>query len=134
MTTIWSKIALSISAAAVLTLTPQALAERPASNTELSEMAEKASTPAEHARVARSYLVQSREMTAKADKLLREVEKSKANKSSMEAKWPAMVVNARERKEQLAAQLRRGAEESYQLAVHHSNLAGQSIDQIAALD
>ena len=127
---------LSMTLAAALALVPGAFASDGVRNAnELSQMAKNATTPADHARVARGYLTHAKSLDEKAGKLEREVEASKAGpKSAMETKWPAMVTASRDRKEQLAMQARRAAQESQRLAEHHSKLSGQSIDQIAALD
>ena len=127
---------LSITLAAALALVPGAFASERARNAhDIAEMAKSATTPADHARVARGYLEHARSLDAKADKLERDVEAAKSGpKSAMEAKWPAMVTGSRDRKERLAMQTRRAAQEAQRLAEHHSKLAGRSLEQIAALD
>jgi hypothetical protein len=114
--------------AAALTLVPGALAgERVPEAKEIGQMAKNAATPADHAKVAQSYAAHANNLDAKAARIEREIEASKpAPKSAMETKWPAMVVNARERKERLAMQARRAAEESRRLAGGTSCQAGRT--------
>jgi hypothetical protein len=126
----------TLSLTALLTLAPGAIAgARLPEAKEIGQMAADARTPADHKQVAKSYVAYAKYMEERADKLDREVQAAKSGpKSAMETKWPAMVVNARERKVRLAMQARRAAEESRRLAAHHSKLAGHSLDEIAALE
>lgn len=127
---------LSLALGTLLALTPGALAgERVPDSKEISQMAKNATTAADHERVAQNYLRHANVLDEKADKLERELNNEKVGpKSPMEIKWPAMVVNARERKERLAMQTRRAAKEAHQLAEHHSKLSGRTLEQIASLD
>jgi hypothetical protein len=127
---------MTIALAGVLALAPATIAaERGPDSKQVTQMAKNATTPADHEKVARHYLDLSKAQNEKAEKLEQEMKEMKAGpKSPMEVKWPAMVVNARERKERLAMQARRAAQESHRLAEHHSKQAGRSLDQIADVD
>lgn len=93
----------------------------------IAKMASEAQSGAEHEKVAKHYRLRAESLEAKANKLETEVRKQKAAPpNSMEAKWPAMIVNARERKERVAMQLRRAAQECYTLAERHSDLAAEA--------
>ena len=92
----------------------------------IERMAKDAKSPADHARVATQYELRGKSLEERADKIEGEVRQDKAAPSAMATKWPAMVVNARERREQSAMQARRAAEECYRLAQHHRTLAGDT--------
>ena len=114
----------------LLALIPAALSATELNKSEtaavLERKAKEAKTPAEHSEVARQYELRARALDVKAESIEGEVRQQKANPSAMETKWPAMVVNARERREQLAMQTRRAAQESYRLAEHHRTVAGET--------
>ena len=109
-------------------------AERVPDVKDIAAIAKTASTPAEHARVAKQYLTRAQALETKADKLERELRASASNRSAMDQKWPAMMNGMREKKEQNVMQARRAANESRELAEHHSRLAGRTLEQIAQLD
>jgi hypothetical protein len=119
----------SIVFGAALTLgVPAVGAERALESKDIEKLAKVAQSPAEHAKVAKHYRLRAESLTEKADRLEREVREQKASPSPMAQKWPAMVVNARERKEQVAMQARRAAQESLMLAERHEDLAaGESV-------
>jgi hypothetical protein len=94
---------------------------------DLGKLAKRANSPSDHLEVAKMYERRATTLDATADRLERELGREKATPPSvMETRWPAMVVNARERREQLAMQSRRAAEECFRLAAHHRSLAGDA--------
>lgn len=114
--------------AALIVGMPAVAAESALGSKDIEKLAKVAQSPAEHAKVAKHYRLRAESLTEKADRLEREVRQQKASPSPMAQKWPAMVVNARERKEQVAMQARRAAHESLVLAQRHENLAaGDSV-------
>ena len=98
----------------------------PLAAADLERLAQEAKTPADHAVVAKRYEERASSLLEKAEKLENELRRERAAPSAMATKWPAMVNGARERKEQLAMQNRRAAEESTRLARHHRSLAGET--------
>jgi hypothetical protein len=135
MTKRHTKATLSIALAAFLAvLAPGAFAAKPVAEAkEISKMAKEADTPAEHAQVAKQYLLRAKALEAKADEIERDLRDQKNGPHNpMATKWPAMVNGARERQERVAMQTRRAAQESYRLAEHHSKLSGRSLDQISS--
>jgi hypothetical protein len=126
----YNKIICSLLFGALLAWGPAVLrAAEPTRNTpleasEIDKLAKEAKTVAEHARVAFHYDLRGKQLEEKADKIEREIRQQQASPSAMATKWPAMVVNARERRAQTAMQARRAAEECYRLAQHHRTLAG----------
>lgn len=128
-------LVLSIALGVALSLAaPGAFAGERAVQKDLTEMARDASSPADHAKVARQYLDRAEALTAKADKLEQELRASEGNKTAMHQKWPGLMNAARDKKERTAMQARRAAQESHNLALHHSRLAGRTLEEIAALD
>ena len=131
---------LSLALGALLTVATPGLfaASEVAGSQEIAAIATKASTPDEHSKVARRYLNLAKSLDATAEKLERELRGSDSGPTrAMEQKWPALMSKSgqsRERKERLAMQNRRAAQESYDLARLHSKLAGTTIEQIAARD
>lgn len=100
--------------------------QKPLEAAEIDRMAKSAKSAADHERVAAQYELRGKTLEARADGIEREIRKEQAAPSAMATKWPAMVANARERREQTAMQARRAAEECYRLAAHHRSLAGDS--------
>jgi hypothetical protein len=96
---------------------------------DLEKLAKRAKTPSDHSEVAKQYERRAVALEAKADRLEREIRAEKAMPPSvMETRWPAMVVNARERRGQLAMQTRRAAEECFRLAAQHRTMAGDAAE------
>jgi hypothetical protein len=120
--------------ALLLAATPGFSANAPNSK-EVAKMAQTANSPSDHANVAKHYLDLSKQHEAKADKLEKELSRyNPGPTAAMEQKWPALMNASRERKERLAMQSRRAAQEARQLAKHHSQRAGRTLEQIASLD
>ena len=121
---------LTLGVGGLLALVPAALSatelNAAGKTTALETLAKEAKTSSEHAEVARQYELRGKGLQAKAESMEREIRQQRANPSAMETKWPAMVANARERREQVAMQTRRAAEESFRLAEHHRTLARDS--------
>ena len=109
-------------------------AERVPDVKDIDAIAKTASSPADHVRVAKQYLNRAQSLEAKADKMERDLRGSTNNRSAMDQKWPALMNGMREKKEQNVMQARRAANESRELAQHHSRLAGRTLEQIAQLD
>ena len=131
------KLMLSIALGMMMGVTaPGALAgERAANEKELTQMARAAASPAQHANVATQYMARAEALDAKADKLEQELRDSDTRaKTAMDQKWPGLMAGMRERKEKLAMQTRRAAQESRDLAMHHSRLSGRNLDEIAKRD
>jgi hypothetical protein len=123
--TILMGVLLTLAPAAVNGAEPARTA--PPSAAEVAKLAKEARTPADHAEVAKKYELRAKALEQKADKVEREIQRERATPPSvMETRWPAMVANARERREQLAMQNRRAAEECFRLAAHHRTLAGDT--------
>lgn len=90
----------------------------------LERMSEQASSPQEHAKVAKQYRLQALALEAKARKHEESARKLRNTPAHpMAAKWPSMVQNNWERESQLAMQARRAAQESYTQAAKHVGLA-----------
>ncbi len=90
----------------------------------LAQLAKDAKTASEHAQVAKQYREHAASLEKKAAKLESEARVQDAGPTrAMEQKWPAMIVNARERKAQMAVQARRAAEEAREVADRHDRLA-----------
>jgi hypothetical protein len=101
---------------------------------QLEQMAKDARTASEHSDVAAKYRDRAMSLESKAQKLEREARVQDAGPTrAMEQKWPAMIVNARERKAQLAVQARRAAQESYAIAERHEKLARQGGERTASV-
>ena len=109
-------------------------AERVLEAKDIDAIAKTADNPADHAQVAKQYLTRAQDFEDKADKLDRDLRASANNRSAMDQKWPGLMNGMREKKEQNVMQARRAADESRQLAQHHSRLAGRTLEQIAQLD
>ena len=109
-------------------------AERVLEAKDIAAIAQTANNPADHARVAKQYLSRAEALEARADKMEGELRASRTNRSAMDQKWPALMNGMREKKEQNVMQARRAANESRELAQHHSRLAGRTLEQIAQLD
>jgi hypothetical protein len=128
-------LTLSIAIGTLLAIPGAFADERVPDIKEITQMAKSADTPAEHERVARSYVLHARALEFKAEKLEREVQAQRTGPTrGMEQKWPGLIKTKRQRNEQLAMQTRRAAEESLRLAEYHSKLAGRTLEQIATLD
>ena len=94
-----------------------------------------ARTSAEHDTVAKHYRERAKSLEAKADRIERDIREEMARpKSPMEIKWPAMIVNGRERRAQIAVQSRRAAQEALTLAQRHEKLASQAGDSVASAE
>ena len=117
-----------------LTVPAGTAAERVLEAKDIDAIAKTADSPADHAQVAKQYLTRAEALEAKADKLERELRSSASNRSAMDQKWPALMNGMREKKEQNVVQARRAANESRELAQHHSRLAGRTLEQIAELE
>ena len=127
MKTLTAKTSLAaLAAAALLVLLPAtAVAKGPAVEPEkLEKLAAKASTPAEHATVAKQYRLRAEALDATAEKHEAEARKlSNGPANPMAAKWPAMAGRSAQTERQLAVQARRAAQECYARADHHLRLA-----------
>ena len=120
---------------ALMAVTPMVAAEKPMEPKQIAQLAKDAKTSSEHAEVAKQYRAHGTSLEQKAVRYEQEARVQDAGPTrAMEQKWPAMIVNARERKAQLAVQARRAAQESYNLAQHHDRLAQQSGERSASRD
>jgi hypothetical protein len=116
-----------------MAVTPLVAAEKPMEPKQIAQLAKDAQTSSEHAEVAKQYRTHAASLEQKAARYEEQVQDAGPTRA-MEQKWPAMIVNARERKAQLAVQARRAAQESYRLAEHHDKLSQQSGERTAARD
>ena len=124
----WNKTVMAMAFGALLAFAPAATG-----NDKIAQAAKDAKTSSEHAEVAKQYRDHAMSLEKKAAKLEREARVQDAGPTrALEQKWPAMVVNARERKAQLAVQARRAAQESYVAAERHEKLAGQGAERSAS--
>ncbi|HYO81905.1 MAG TPA: hypothetical protein VES20_10915 [Bryobacteraceae bacterium] len=105
--------------------------ERSTKPAEIQQMARNANTPEEHAKVAKLYLSRADELSSTADRLERQVREGTL---PMGQKWPGMIAGMRDKQERNAMQARRAANEARELALHHSRLAGRSLDQLSEVD
>ena len=119
----------------LMALTPLVAAEKPMEPKQIAQLAKDAKTSSDHAEVAKEYRAHAASLEQKAVQYEQEARVQDAGPSrAMEQKWPAMIVNARERKAQLAVQARRAAQESHRLAEHHQKLSQQSGERTASRD
>lgn len=93
------------------------------SSAALETLAKQASTPKEHAQVARQYRLRAEALEAKAVQHEENARKMRTSSNPMAHKWPAMVQNNWQRESQLAVQARRAAQESHAIAAKHIGLA-----------
>jgi hypothetical protein len=129
------KLAASAFLGILMALTPVAASEKPVEPRQIAQLAKDAKTSAGHTEVARQYRAHAASLEQKAIRYEQEARVQDAGPTrAMEQKWPAMIVNARERKARLAVQARRAAQESYRLAGRHERLAQQSGERSAARD
>ena len=91
---------------------------------QIEQLAKKANTSDEHAAVAKQYRARAEMLEDEADKLEREVRQRKSATNPVAVKWPAMANGGVAKKERLAMQARRAAQECNQLAAYHQRLAG----------
>ena len=110
---------------------PAAFAEKArVDDKQLQKMARTAQTAAEHESVAREYVTRARALEQRAETLERELRDQRSGPANpMAYKWPAMVPG-RDKKERMAVQTRRAAQENYALAERHGKLAGRSLDDL----
>jgi hypothetical protein len=107
----------------VLFSAPSFAAEPALDATRIERMSKEASTPEQHAAVAKQYRLRAEMFEAKAQQHEAESKKLQRNPSPMAAKWPAMSRNSAERENRLAMEARRAAQECYGRADHHIRLA-----------
>jgi len=102
-----------------------AAAAEPVSETaKLHRMAKEANTPADHAKVAKLFRLQGEAMEAKAVEHEKKAKEYDARpKSPLAHKWPAMAPQQGREQRALAVQARRAAQESFDLAAKHIQLA-----------
>ena len=135
MTNRFKKFATSAVWGALMAVTPAVAAEKPMEPKQIAQLAKDAKTSSEHTEVAKQYRAHATSLEQKAVRFEQEARVQDAGPTrAMEQKWPAMIVNARERKAQLAVQARRAAQESYRLAEHHDKLSQQSGERTASRD
>lgn len=114
---------------AVLMLTSagigRAAAAEPVSEmAKLHRMAQEATTSADHAKVAKLFRLQGEAMEAKASTHEKNAKEFEARpKSPLAHKWPAMAPRQGREERALAVQARRAAQESFDLAAKHIQLA-----------
>lgn len=115
---------------------PELRAAQPALDAKaVDRLAVDARSSTEHLSVAKHYRERAKSLEDKASKLERAVREEKTRpQSAMETKWPAMIVNARERKVQIAMQSRRAAQEALALAQRHEKLAAQADASVASAE
>ena len=122
----WTKSAMLTAAAALLMAVP-ARAEKPADKTATDErlqaMANGASTPAEHAAVARYYRLRAEAFEQRASEHEASVRKMSAATAPMIHKHPGMAPRKLQEEKDRAVQARRAAQEAYRLADKHVTLA-----------
>jgi len=132
----YNKMAAATVFGVLLALTPAApAAEKTLEPKKIAQLAKDAQTPAEHSEVAKQYRQHAVSLEKRAAKLEEEARVQDAGPTrAMEQKWPAMIVNARERKAQMAVQARRAAQESLTLAERHEKLAERAGERVAGRD
>ena len=132
----YNKMAAALVFGALLALTPAApAAEKNLEPKKIAQLAKDAKTSTEHAEVAKQYRDHAVSLEKRAVKLENEARVQDAGPTrAMEQKWPAMIVNARERKAQMAVQARRAAQESLALAERHEKIAQQGGERVASRD
>lgn len=103
----------------------RAAAAEPVSETaKLHRMAKEANTAADHAQVAKLFRLQGEAMEAKAAAHEKKAKEFEARpKSPLAHKWPAMAPQQGREERALALQARRAAQESFDLAAKHIQLA-----------
>lgn len=94
----------------------------------LEALAEKASTPAEHVKVAKEYRLRAEQLDEKAQQHEEEARKlEKRPRTALEYKWPAMGRQPWVEERKLAMQAKRGANEARELADKHQALAVEGL-------
>jgi len=108
----------------LLAVEPAAAVEPTPGKAKLEQLAKAASTPEQHAAVAKHYRVWAENLDAKAASHEQEAAKlAKLPLPAMAHKWPAMVSNPAAKEKQLAIQTRRAAHEARVLAQRHLSLS-----------
>jgi hypothetical protein len=132
----YNKLAATTMFGVLLALTPAApAAEKTLEPKKIAQLAKDAKTSAEHSEVAKQYRQHAASLEKRAVQFEQEARVQDAGPTrAMEQKWPAMIVNARERKAQMAVQARRAAQESVTLAEHHETVAQQGGERVASRD
>ena len=132
----YNKLAATTMFGVLLALTPAAsAAEKTLEPKKIAQLANDAKTSSEHSEVAKQYRQHAVSLEKRAVQFEQEARVQDAGPTrAMEQKWPAMIVNARERKAQMAVQARRAAQEAVTLAEHHDKLAQQGGERVASRD
>ena len=132
----YNKLAATTMFGMLLALTPAApAAEKTVEPKKIAQLAKDAKTSSEHTEVAKQYREHAVSLEKRAVRFEEEARVQDAGPTrAMEQKWPAMIVNARERKAQMAVQARRAAQESLALAERHEKLAQRGGERVAGRD
>ncbi len=103
------------------------LGAQTANEKNLQQMAQAATTSAQHGEVAQQYTLRAEQFEAKAKKHEAAAAELAARKNNyaMTHKWPAMIQGPIDREKRLAMEARRAAEESQALAAKHGQQAVQ---------
>lgn len=114
--------------ALALAISPVAVHANPAVTmiepAKLERMSKDASTPEQHANVARQYRLHAESLEAKATRHETEVKKLQARpRSALEYKWPAFARKPWQAEQRLAEEARSEARDAQQVAARHVQLA-----------
>ncbi len=94
---------------------------------QLAALAKEARTPADHAKVAKSYRLQADEFDARAAEYEARVARLAKHQPGISYKWPAMAPPDITRAKQQAMAARRAARESRALAEQHVHLSVEAL-------